>query len=93
MGDSDTEESQAPPSTPPAPATRACTPDPGQLVCLPRQRPSHGHLAGQQEVGRVNSTLFPLPSPPISHPPCPPRAPDPELCSFTLRGGVHAINS
>lgn len=33
------------------------------------------------------------PPPPISHPPCPPRAPGPELSSFTLRGGVHAIKS
>ena len=70
-GDSGAEESQAPSSTPPAPARGARTPDLGQTVCLPRQRPSPGHLAGQREVGRGNITLLPLPSPVPHVPPGP----------------------
>lgn len=53
-------------------------------MCLPRQRPSPGPLAGQQEwEGTAPSS--PSLHPPIS--PISPQGPRSELCSFTLRRG------
>lgn len=63
------------PARSPYPLTRASR-------CVSQDSRALGTSGSRRSEG--NSTLLPLPSPPISHPPFPPRAPDPELCSFTL---------